>query len=69
MGLTQQALAEKVGCTPSYIGHIETGYRLPDRRTANAFARLFGIPQPRWDEFESADTGKLTDKTAAGEAC
>ena len=43
-GLTLEALAERAGLTPNYIGGIEMGKRDPSLSTALALARGLNIP-------------------------
>ncbi|MCD6600172.1 MAG: helix-turn-helix domain-containing protein [Dehalococcoidia bacterium] len=43
--LTQRELADKVGVSYGFIGHIEIGKTLPGRETLKALARALGIPE------------------------
>lgn len=43
LGLTQAQLAEKVGTTPSYVGHLERGERDPSLVTIEEFSKVLGI--------------------------
>ncbi|MEO3810200.1 helix-turn-helix transcriptional regulator [Sphaerisporangium sp. B11E5] len=42
-GLSQARLADRLGCSPSLIGHIETGNRRPQLDFAEACDRVFGF--------------------------
>lgn len=42
MGLTQEALAEKLGVTGTYISHLEAGRRTTSLQLLRAFAKLRG---------------------------
>ncbi len=43
-GLTLEALAERAGLTPNYIGGIEMGKRDPSLSTVLSLARGLGVP-------------------------
>ncbi|YCK33032.1 helix-turn-helix domain-containing protein [Actinomadura sp. ATCC 39365] len=43
-GLSQRRLADHVGCSPSLVGHIETGSRNPQLDFAQACDQLFALP-------------------------
>jgi len=43
LGLTQEALAEKVGVKPTYIGYLERGKRHASPRIAGALADHLGL--------------------------
>jgi len=43
MGLSQAALAEKVGCSPTLIGNIETSRRFPSAETINRIANALEV--------------------------
>lgn len=59
LGLTQEALAEKVGVKPTYIGYLERGKRHASPRIAGALAEhlslnkayLFLLSEPHVREF------------------
>lgn len=42
-GLTQEALAEKVKVSTTYIGYVETGYRRPNLKMVYKIARALGV--------------------------
>lgn len=42
-GLSQAALAEKVGVTPNYVGILERGEKLPTLDTLVALAKALGV--------------------------
>ena len=57
-GLTQEALAEKVGISPGYLSQVETP-SLPQPvslKTLFAIADLFHVPPKRFLEFEDDKT-------------
>ena len=41
--LTQEALAEMIGVSSTYIGFIEQGQRTPSIKTADKLARVLGV--------------------------
>lgn len=43
LGLTQAQLAEKVGTTPSYVGHLERGERDPSLVTIEEFSKILKV--------------------------
>ncbi|WP_214109310.1 helix-turn-helix domain-containing protein [Acrocarpospora catenulata] len=47
-GLTQRSLAAHIGCSPSLVGHIETGSRNPQLDLAEACDRFFALPEPEY---------------------
>lgn len=40
---TQEKLAEKVGVSTTYIGYIETGYRIPNLKMIYKIANALGV--------------------------
>jgi DNA-binding XRE family transcriptional regulator len=44
LGLTQKALAEHAGISPSYLAEIETGRKPGSAAALAALARVFGVP-------------------------
>ncbi|MGW4637809.1 helix-turn-helix domain-containing protein [Sphaerisporangium sp. NPDC004334] len=46
-GLSQARLAERLGCSPSLIGHIETGNRKPQLDFAEGCDRAFGLSESK----------------------
>lgn len=42
-GLTQEKLGEKVGVSTTYIGYLETGYRIPNLKMIYKIARALGV--------------------------
>ena len=44
-GLSQRRLADHIGCSPSLVGHIETGSRNPQLDFAEACDRFFELPE------------------------
>lgn len=40
---TQEKLAEKVGVSTTYIGYIETGYRIPNLKMVYKIANALGV--------------------------
>lgn len=41
--VTQEQLAEKVGVSTTWIGYLETGYRIPSVKMLNKIARALGV--------------------------
>jgi transcriptional regulator with XRE-family HTH domain len=61
-GLTQARLAEHIGCSPSLVGHIETGGRNPQLDLAEACDRYFDLPDKDyfvrlWRRIHQAPSG------------
>jgi transcriptional regulator with XRE-family HTH domain len=46
-GLSQARLAERLGCSPSLVGHIETGSRTPQLDFAETCDRIFELSDSR----------------------
>jgi transcriptional regulator with XRE-family HTH domain len=44
LDLTQEQLAERIGCSPDTIRKIELGVRRPSRQVADLLADLFQVP-------------------------
>jgi transcriptional regulator with XRE-family HTH domain len=44
LGLSQAALAEKVGITPNYVSNLERGLKLPTLDTLVAIAKAINVP-------------------------
>lgn len=42
-GLTQEELAEKLGVSTTWIGYIETGYRVPNLKMVYRIANALGV--------------------------
>jgi transcriptional regulator with XRE-family HTH domain len=42
-GLTQEQLAEKINVSTTWIGYLETGYRIPNIKMLNKIARALGV--------------------------
>jgi predicted ATPase/class 3 adenylate cyclase len=51
LDLTQQALAERVGCSPAAIRKIESDERRPSRQIAERMADILGVPANRREIF------------------
>ena len=45
-GLSQKALADKVGISVSYVSMLERGQRSPPLETIEKMARALGVPPP-----------------------
>lgn len=41
--LTQEQLAEKVNVSTTFIGYVETGYRIPNLKMIYKIARALGV--------------------------
>lgn len=61
--VTQRELADKVGVSYGFIGHIEIGKSLPGRETLKALARALGIPEM----LMFREAGYLSDALPADE--
>lgn len=44
-GWSQRRLADRIGCSPSLVGHIEAGTRNPQLDFAEACDRIFNLPE------------------------
>lgn len=42
-GVTQEQLAEKIGVSTTWIGYIETGYRIPNLKMIYKIARALNV--------------------------
>lgn len=42
-GWTQERLAERVGVSTTYIGYIETGYRIPNLKMVYKITNALGV--------------------------
>ncbi len=42
-GITQEELAEKIGVSTTWIGYIETGYRIPNLKMIYKIARALNV--------------------------
>jgi DNA-binding XRE family transcriptional regulator len=42
-GWTQEKLAEKVGVSTTFIGYVETGYRIPNLKMIYKIANILGV--------------------------
>jgi len=63
-GISQMALAERVGCSPTSIANIETLKRFPSAGKINMIARSLGIPP---SELFAEDTPTLDRMSSASE--
>ncbi len=56
-GLSQRALAKHIGCTRSYIGHLESGNKKPGAEFVFKIADFFGITADALvrDELEAGE--------------
>lgn len=43
-GITQEALAERSGCSPTMIGNVEIGKRFPSAELLDKIAAAFDVP-------------------------
>jgi transcriptional regulator with XRE-family HTH domain len=62
LGLSQARLSERIGCSPSLIGHIETAGRNPQLDFAEACDRIFNLPTSDyfvrlWRRIRQSPTG------------
>ena len=51
LDITQEDLAERIGCARETIKKIEQGDRRPSRQIAELLARYFQIPEDEWEAF------------------
>ncbi len=42
-GWTQEKLAERVGVSTTYIGYVETGYRIPNLKMVYKISNALGV--------------------------
>ena len=61
LGLTQEALTERVGLSQSMIAHIEPGNKAPRKKYTMALARLMGVPV-EWLFYEQLEDQYMTDQ-------
>jgi transcriptional regulator with XRE-family HTH domain len=61
--MTQRELADKIGVSYGFIGHIEMGRTLPGRETLRALAKALGVPET--EMFKEA--GYLSEATPSDE--
>ena len=61
--MTQRELADKIGVSYGFIGHIEMGRTLPGRETLKALAKALGTPEAKM--FKEA--GYLSDTVPSDE--
>jgi predicted ATPase/DNA-binding XRE family transcriptional regulator len=60
LDLTQEALAQQVGCALVTLRKIEADERRPSVQMAERLARCLTVPAPAWPEFVAAAVGKQT---------
>ena len=59
MDISQMGLADKIGCSPTLIGKIETMKRFPSPVNLNRIAKALDItPAELFEDFESSKTAK-----------
>ena len=68
LGLTQELLAERVGCAPQTIRKIERGERRPSRQIAERLALALELAPEQRDAFTRAARGALKPDAIAGAA-
>ena len=61
LDLTQEELAERVGCSGITIQKIELGYRRPSKQIAQRLAECLQVPPDERDEFISRVRGEKGD--------
>ncbi len=72
LDLTQEDLAERVGCSTITIHKIEVGQRRPSKQVAQRLAECLKIPPEEHEEFisfargESSELGPVPDESANG---
>ena len=60
LDLTQQGLAERVGCSLAEIKKIEGDERRPSRQIAERLADSLGLPADQWEIFVECARGLRT---------
>lgn len=56
LSISQMELAEKVGCSPTLIGKIETMKRFPSADNINRIAKAFGVaPADLFNELNKSE--------------
>ena len=66
--LTQEALADRVGCATQTVRMIEGGQRRPSRDLAERFADVLDVPAAERATFLQLARAKPAAREAAGEA-
>src|SRR5690242_16232159 len=51
LDLTQEELAERIGCSPETVRKIEAGARRPSKYVAQLLGRFFAVPDAELDGF------------------
>jgi len=63
LGISQMKLAEKIGCSPTLIGKIETGKRFPSADTIDNIVKTLKITPA--DLFTDADNSEVLKNRAS----
>lgn len=58
---TERALATKIGCGKSMVGHWRRGERMPSDEQKHRLELLFGIPRRAWDVAPGTDLTHITE--------
>ncbi len=61
LDLTQEALAELVGCAPQTIRTYESGTRRPSRDTADRLATILKLAAPQREQFVRLARAKIAE--------
>jgi predicted ATPase/transcriptional regulator with XRE-family HTH domain len=61
--LTQEELAERIGCSTVAIQKIELGERRPSKQLAELLAGYFHVPTEEWAEFLQFARGRTDERT------
>src|SRR4051794_314056 len=51
LDLTQEELADRIGCSPETIRKYESGERRPSKHTAEVIGQGLGVPQEEWADL------------------
>ena len=68
LDLTRDALARRVGCSPSALKKIERDERRPSRTMATQLAEALGLPLDQRDRFVAAGLGEVSAERLVGAA-
>src|SRR5919106_869553 len=66
LDLTRDALARRVGCSPSAVKKIERDERRPSRTMAERFAEALGLPPDQRERFVATALGDAPPERLAG---
>src|SRR5215212_2477744 len=68
-GLTQEELADHIGCSPETVRKIEAGRRKPSRHVAQLLAQYLGVPREEEEAWmRLARTGQEAEAEGPADA-